>query len=349
MLIYWLLFLLPAFAVLFPGRLRLDQQWVAWTFCGVVTISLIGLRHEVGGDWFNYEAHFWRVSQLSLLEALSYSDPGYYVLNWFVARLGGNIYWVNIICAVLIVGGTFAFCRSQPRPWTAYAVAVPYLLVVVGMGYSRQAVAVALSMVGFVALGRGRTAAFVGWVVLAATFHKSAVLLIPIAALSAQKGRIWNVAWVIVAAVAAYLTLMDESAGRLWDIYVGRQRESQGALVRVAMNAVPALILLVLSRRITLSGNERKLWSNMALLALGCVPLVFFASTAVDRMALYLIPIQLFVFGRIAMAFRLAAHQYLVECCVVGYYAVVMLVWLNFAAHADAWLPYQFASILTTF
>ena len=93
-----------------------------------------------------------------------------------------------------MAGGIFAiglvfFCRNLPRPWLALAVAVPYLVIVVAMGYTRQGVALGLAMLGLVALGKKGTGWFVFWVMLAATFHKTAVLLLPLAALAAAHNR----------------------------------------------------------------------------------------------------------------------------------------------------------------
>ena len=36
------------------------------------------------------------------------------------------------------------FVRRQPMPWLGLLVAIPYLVIVVGMGYSRQAIALGL-------------------------------------------------------------------------------------------------------------------------------------------------------------------------------------------------------------
>lgn len=160
-----------------------------WLLVGLVLAVLMGLRHEVGGDWFNYLPQFQDTAVLSFGEALSLGDPGYSALNWLVAQLGGTIYGVNLACAAVLMWGTVVFCRRQPNPWLALLAAVPYLLIVVGMGYTRQSVALGFALLGLVALGDGRVRAFVLWVVLGALFHKSAVLLLPIAALAASRNR----------------------------------------------------------------------------------------------------------------------------------------------------------------
>ena len=102
-------------------------------------------------------------------------------------------------------------------------------------------------------------------------------------------------------------------------------------------------LLLVWSKRLAPDPQERKLWTWIALVALLCLPIVSLATTAVDRVALYLIPIQIFVFSRIP---RLAGSNIRVRTLlvlgVIAYYAAVLFVWLNFATHAQYWLPYQF-------
>ena len=197
-------------------------------------------------------------------------------------------------------------------------------------------------MLGLVALGEGRVRAFVAWLAVAALFHKTAVLLVPIAALSVRRNRLWTGAWVAAAAVLMYWTLLQDEAEILWRNYVEADMESEGGMIRVAMNAFPALLLIVFRRRIVDDPQERRLWVLLAFLALACVPLVFFASTAVDRMALYLIPLQMYVFSRLHRVASSAQGRTVLVLAIIGFYAAVLWVWLNYATHALYWLPYKF-------
>jgi hypothetical protein len=339
---FWLMFLIAAWALLVPASLAVRQRQAAWWAVGTVFALMIGLRHEVGGDWFNYLEHLRTISRMSLAEATERGDPGHYAVNWVVAQLGGSVYWINLLYASVLMWGTVLFCRKQPWPWLALLVAVPYMLIVVGMGYSRQAVALGFALVGLVALGEHRVRTFVVCIVAGALFHKSALLLLPIAALAASRNRLLTAAMVGLTFVMLYWLLLSQELDALWTNYVEYQMQSQGAQIRVLMNAVPAVLLLKWSKRLEPDPQQRKLWIWVALLALLCLPLVSLASTAVDRVALYLIPLQLFVFARVP---RLAGPDVrtrtLVVLCVVGYYALVLFVWLNFATHAQYWLPYQ--------
>jgi hypothetical protein len=111
------------------------------------------------------------------------------------------------------------------------------------------------------------------------------------------------------------------------------------------MNALPATIFLIMRKRFVLEPMQRKFWTWMSLGALGFVALLVISpsSTAVDRVALYWIPLQLFVWSRVpdALGRRGSANGFWVFS-VVCYSAIVHFVWLFFATHAFAWIPYQF-------
>lgn len=339
---YWLMFLLPAWAHLQPGRLKSSQRRWIWLIVGALFALMMGLRHEVGGDWGSYLTLFEETARRSFTEVLGRGDPGYYGLGWLVAHVGGSIYEVNLICATVLMWGTIAFCRAQPNPWLALLAAVPYMLIVVGMGYTRQSVALGFALLALAALGDGRVRTFVIWIAIGATFHKSAVILLPIAALAASRNRLMTTALVGVSTVLLYYLLLADSSERLWENYVQAQYQSEGGLVRVLMNVLPALLLILFRRRLAPDPQERKLWLWIALLALVCLPLVGIASTAVDRVALYLIPVQLFVFSRIPRLATTTQVRTVLVLAIVAYYAVVQFTWLNYATNAKYWLPYQF-------
>ena len=343
MLPYWLFFLLPAVVILTNQRLAPNSQALTWGLIWLIFSLAMGLRFEVGGDWFQYIYLFEIQAAKGFWEVVTGDDPGYYLLNWLVSQPGGSIYWVNTACGMIVMTGVVRFARSQPLPWLALLVAVPYLIIVVGMGYTRQSAALGLLMIGLVALRNGQVRWFVFWVMLGATFHKSAVLMLPVAALAATSNRFWRFFWVgLLSLLSGYLFVFD-SAETLWANYVEADYQSQGGLIRVMMNAVPALLFFVFQRSLRLSDAERKLWFRMSLLALACLPLVVISSTATDRVALYLIPIQMFVFARLPFVVNSPRWRALITLAVVGYYGVVQAVWLFFATHAFAWLPYRLA------
>ncbi len=79
----------------------------------------------------------------------------------------------------------------------------------------------------------------------------------------------------------------------------------------------------------------------MAIFALCCVPLVVISSAATDRVALYFIPVQIYVFSRLPVIVSEPYSRAVMVAIIVAYYFMVQFVWLNFASHSHAWLPYQ--------
>ena len=191
---YWVMFLLPSIAALGTCRsaslkaagLRSARPSFDWALVWLFITLLVGFRFEVGGDWGTYTLILDDVirHRPDFVEIIMKKDPSYYLLNWISAEMDWGIFGVNLVGGAIFAFGLVVFCQRQPSPWLALAVSVPYLLIVVGMGYSRQGIALGLEMLGLVALGDKSTLKFVMWVALAATFHRSAVLLLPIAALA---------------------------------------------------------------------------------------------------------------------------------------------------------------------
>src|SRR5690606_30901665 len=193
---------------------------------------------------------------------------GYKLLNGLSLELGWDIYGVNTIAAIVFTCGLTAFCRRLPKPWLAAAVAVPYMVIVVAMGYSRQGMALGLAMLGLLALEKNVPTRFAAWIVGATLFHRSAMLLLPIAALTTTRKRIWIAFWIGIIGVVAYLAFLERDASYLYTQYVDRGYESQGALIRLGMNALAAIIFLVMQRRFPMLPASQNLWRWMSYLAL---------------------------------------------------------------------------------
>ena len=319
-----------------------------------ILLSLfIGLRHEVGVDWFNYLPYLYRAQGLSLTEFVTiclndWGDPGYNFLNWLFAGYSWGIYGVNLISAIIFSGGLILFCQKQPRPRLAVCVSIPYFIIVVAMGYSRQAVAIGFIMVGLNSLERGRLTPFLSSVALAATFHSTALALlgfivpaIPGRTLASRFLRL--ILLLIVGLILGQVFLSSRVEG-LVEGYIDSEYKSEGAAIRVAMNAVASAILLFNPMKFNFSFEKLRLWSAMAYMAIACVVvLVLFPSnsTAVDRIALYIIPLQIVVLSHLPDTRLLGLKQGTLVMCVLVYCFMIQFVWLNFATYSIGWIPYS--------
>jgi hypothetical protein len=102
---------------------------------------------------------------------------------------------------------------------------------------------------------------------------------------------------------------------------------------------------LLWRNRFNLNDTGRQFWTWMATGAMLFIPALAVSpsSTAVDRVALYWIPIQIFVWSRLPQALNVGPRSELfIRQLVVVYSFSVMLVWLFFGVHSFAWIPYKF-------
>lgn len=312
-----------------------------WFIVGLIFIVLIGFRFDVGGDWGSYLRSYREMAGLTLNAVLKQGDPGYKYLNWLMAQWGWGVYGVNLVSGIIFVIGLTLFCRQQPKPWLTFSVAVPYLIIVVAMGYTRQGVAVGLFMWAITYLERGKLKYYLLLLAIATLFHKSAILMIPLGIFLHGRGRLIRVVAVGVVAYGLWDLLLAEHQEDLWRNYVEAQMRSEGAKIRAFMNLVPSLFLLYFWRKWKASFPNFWFWFWIGFGSILSVVFVGVASTAVDRIGLYFIPIQLVVFSRLPyLANRVVSPNITVSGILVGYSAV-LYVWLNYAVNANDWLPYR--------
>ena len=348
-----MLFLIPALPAVFSNpiqNLRADGTRsvkidALWTLVLITIALMIGLRDRVGGDWYAYVRHLFEAETLTYAEAILLPDPAYNFLNILSLKMGMGIVGVNLLCGFVYSLGLVIYARSMPRPWLALAVSIPYMTIVVSMGYSRQGVALGFALIGLVALGRQRLIWFAFWVFIAATFHRSAVVLISIPLLTMNFRDFKNVPVLLIVAFLMYMALLEGKTDQFVEQYIDSKMQSDGAFVRLLMNVVPAMLLVLYRKRFVVAGGERKIYLVMAFLAIcsfaalvvGALP-----STALDRISLYLIPLQIFVFANLPNAFgRFDGQKQAVAFAILLFYAIVLFVWLNYANFSYWWQPYR--------
>jgi hypothetical protein len=200
-------------------------------------------------------------------------------------------------------------------------------------------------MVAIVALTEQKMSRYFIFMGIALLFHKSAIIMLPLVALSSAGNRWLKISLGTIIGALLYWFLVRDSAEKLMENYIDAEFNSAGAAIRIAMNAVPAILFLFFRKRFRLPKDENNFWKMMSLIALGFIVLLQLSpsSTAVDRLALYWIPLQIFVFSRLPDVLgRPGRANSNWVFLILLFYAAVLAVWLVFADNAYAWLPYRF-------
>lgn len=341
---YFFVFLLT----LTPSVIEMPKWY--WVFLFSIYVAFIGLRFEVGADWLAY---------IGILEASRYQpwvgfeallgDPAYHWINKIAAALNQEIYFVNLCVAVIYISCLFAFCQKLKNPYLGLTVAFPYLTTVVAMGYTRQAGAIALELLALMALESNKKINSILFFILALLFHKTAIflILVPILMFLFDALKTGKIIYILVISVLSLIgaIVITNISDRFLVLYIGTGMSSSGTLIRLSMNLLPATIFLIEYY----TGHNFFRTSSKVYLALSWLVIFSFAllltgsSTAADRLALYLIPIQIYVLGNLPYLFLTQSREifYRWMLLVLGYSFLVLWVWLQFADHAFAWLPYR--------
>ena len=322
-----------------PGQSTRNWMLVA----GGILIIMVGFRREVGYDWYNYLYIYNYIADVDVWTALRRTEPGYAALNRIASTIGVGIWLPNLICASIFVWGLITFCRQQPNPPLALVVALAYFVIVVGMAYTRQSAALGLVMIAIVQYERGATLRMMIFLALALTFHTSAIVMAPVLAIaSAKRGFVPILLISLIAAVLAYQFL-----GYLMQIvsrYTAETFVSAGAMPRILMNLLPALIFLMIPQRLTRNDAERRLWTTVSVLALVSALALFagISTTVVDRLGLYVIPLQIVIWSRLPTVLGSRTKpSMLVLMAIIAYSLAVQVVWLGYGHMRSGWLPYR--------
>lgn len=355
MLPYFLLFLIPAILAVsnfgkssHKNNSYLIQNWTfLWWLSFILLTLMVGLRHEVGGDWLTYLEMLksYEGDSYSRPEEYGFQDPAFILLYILAANSGLGIYLLNLISAGIFSYGLIYFCLGQPRPWLAFVVATPYLITVVAMGYTRQSVAIGIVMVALRYLEKSSIFTFALLIALAATFHKSALVLLPLIMFTKKENRGLWILIIFTLYFVVYELILKSWLESLIKGYVDAGMNSAGAEVRIFMSAIPALFFLVFIKRFKLTPVQTKTWLWMSLSGILLVIALYSSdsSTAIDRIGLYWIPLQIFVLSRIPDV--LSNENYIRQISVyfiVLYSATVFFIWIFFADTSFAWIPYKF-------
>jgi len=359
MMPYWLLLLVLSFgSIIFRGRNAVDyggsvaidhqlRRNVPLLAALVAICLMIGFRYKVGGDWKVYSYSFNLIKGWPLPIALRRSpdEIGYTLVNWLVGQVGAEIWLVNLVCAIPFVVGLASIARLQPNPWLALAAAAPLFIIVVGMGYTRQATAAGFMLIALAGLSRGRGFWwFLGWTLVGSLFHQSILVFIPIIPVFLFRISAFSVLLIAVALVIGYFVILPHALERYSIGYINQIYLAKGAIFRIVPNALTAAMLLAFRRQFAAPPVELKIWRGFAYLALAIFAAFFFIPSTVilDRLSIYVLPLQFWVWSRLPTAF---GHQrqpnIILTLLVIAYSAACLGLWLAFANHSRYWIPYQ--------
>lgn len=342
MFLYWFFFISFSLLSISPINIENNLSKIFKYFFLFILIIFIGLRHEVGGDWDLYLKDFYANIEFYKFFELDYvRDFGYETLSYLCFQLGIGIYGLNLIIATFFIISLNKFSMEFSKNyWLSLAVSFPYLITVVGMGYTRQGCALAFILLALVFLNKNKIFTCFVYLFLAILFHKSAAIMLPIIFLTYFKFNLKNILVILVLVFFSVLLILPEF-GRIRTGYLSdtTDYESTGVYYRLFLNILPGFLFLLFYKKIK---TNYKIDNLIFLVFFITIFLSFFAkdySTFVDRVIIYFTFIQIIVFTRLSSLNE--NYRILINICVIFIYLLILFIWLYFANHSYAWVPYN--------
>ncbi|MBP1491304.1 MULTISPECIES: EpsG family protein [Acinetobacter calcoaceticus/baumannii complex] len=307
---------------------------------------MTGFRYEVGGDWENYLNIYDYFKGIDIAEALTITEPGYALLNYFSQVLNfKNIVFVNAICSILFYSFFYKFSKKVENYWIPVLLAFPYLILVVSMGYTRQSVAIAFVSFAVVYGLEKNIIKFFIFSLLAILFHKSAIIVfmfLPLLLNLKYFSSTWFFSFYSLFSFLTMSGLVYYSSLSGDNIYTNQNSEvsSAGAIFRVVVHFLALFFYLLYRKKIVNSFNNYRIFDYMSLLIIFVFLLAIPFSTLADRFNLYLIIFDILVFSYLFSNISVNSRKIMV-LIVIFFNSLMLYIWLNFGAWSHAWLPYQ--------
>jgi hypothetical protein len=347
----WPYFSLLAIPLFFSLSERSRYSSVKGSVCFVAPFFFLvaifsGFRYEVGSDWGSYLRILDFAYGRGIVDSLQRSEPSYMLLNWFAANVVGGIVLVNVACAAIACYCLYKFCKRQARPWLATFIVVSYVAIVLVMGVTRQGVAVSIIFFALVKLFERKPWKYSFLVIFAATFHVSAIIMLPLFSLAKNNGKFFNIFLAVFVLLGVLVFAYVESYSTLQVHYIDRELHSFGSYFRFLFHLAAAAGFFFLSGRILLNSVEMRVYKvfSYSILVLFIFLFVFPSTTAIDRLAFYLIPLQVVVFTNLPnILYKDNRLSPVVIPFVLLVYWAKLFLWFSMGVTSDRFLPYQMA------
>ena len=339
---YFYILLLPATLSIFFIDSKKNSKFIL-TILYLIFVVFVGMRHKVGMDWNNYVLRYMSIAGNTFAESLyAMTEPGYSVLNWLMSQAGYGIYGVNFVCAVIFMSGLFAYATKCKNVWTAIAVAMPYLVLVVSMSATRQSAAIGIFFLLLAFWEETSTVTKSLAIAIASMFHAAAVIMLVFVAYKSNVKNIYKIImYIAMMVVAYYVLLLTDRYEYYQSLYIQKNIQSSGAFFHMMLNFVPAFIYILMYNKFRAIGESDGMTFTIAVSSILLTPALLISSTGADRLSLFLSAIQLKVYSALPYIQKKPSGRMLIQLCILIYAFGVMYVWLEYSNSAFAWIPYN--------
>lgn len=319
-----------------------------WMVCAAVPLILVsGFRWGIGVDAQNY---FWMFTNIHYNLA-NHAEVGFYLLCQLVWYFTEDMSILFLLCAIITVSFMMIAIRQNSRDM------LMSVFLYLGMGYffyslnsMRHFMAVAIFLYAYKHLRDGHFWRYAGWILLAASFQKVALVAVPLYFILRIR---WKYYWYAVAggllALAAILhrPLLDFAYRHGFGFYQAIEAETAGwSMVNILITLGLSVMAFLYRKKLLERSGQNIILINAA----WCGFLYFVTSGWIPeytRIGQYLTILALFLIPEVIAceAGDGVEHRRLRLLYTIGIYAafsayMVLIIW-NAQSPLIGWAPYQ--------
>jgi len=225
-----------------------------------------------------------------------------------------------------------------------FYISLPIIVLILYMGFIRQGIAFSFLLLALANLNNKNFHFYYLFILLGIFFHKSLIFFL-LFGLLVDKSKITRIAILTISLLVLIIFYKDFIS--LYNTYLGTLKgvyydESRGSNIRLLMNLLPAIFILIFSKKFEVDVNYKKVYIFLSIIFIFMFVLKDFAITFVDRLNYYFVILQLYIFGNIQnFNFDNKYIKINLKFILIFYYIFIYLFWLLFANHNIGWLPYK--------
>lgn len=340
----FIFFTLAAVGLTSAGRIAQRNAFLIFIF---PIFLFVATREWTGCDFGSYLSRFvlygFEASQATVIDILSKSEGGFILVNFIVIWLGMDYMWVNVICAIIFFFCLSQFALAREAPMAILALSFPIFIVQLGMSGIRQATAAAILLLAWNAFSDRRRIAMGVYIVLAASFHQTALMFSPLIFAVGRDVSIFRLLAGLAMCAPLAILFSGDRIDVYQDRYGGGEVESFGAFLRIALIAITATgFELYRSNFRALYPKDYALMRIFSLIGLGLVAIAFVSSIAGHRIGYYVMPVNLLTLIRLPRAMAKGRKDPLLQFMPFLAYGAYILVWFSISRHAQlCYIPYD--------
>ncbi len=307
-------------------------------------------RFNIGGDWKRYDQLFRENIDYDLIDAISFKEPIFQLISFVTFNFGNNIFFQNLILAVIFFLSIIPFLISRKNPFLSLLIFMPMGIYILHMGYIRQSIPLSFLCLSIYLFERNQIFKSYLFTLLSYGFHMSSIIFYPFLLFKKSLStRLFSIFLLISFAMPVILYLYSASGINIFNInninlirsyLIKNESVSIGVFYRIIPSLIAFLVFIIYLKNFKILNNYGILQFFSILFVITFCLIFFGFTTLADRINFYLIPYQVLIFNEFYSMYERNSKLKLLSISFM--YFAILIIWLTLSDYSQSnWQNYS--------